>query len=197
MYRIHEELKASGKDLEFLGKLMTDSTKDGFFLAIDRRVFMDHAHELHPSFADDLGDALIAEVYLRESEHVVVFPKKEVGSLFVFTPGTVGTIEAIALVDYLLKIPSMMSLNNAQIVELELLLNKAGKSLGIPMPHVRPATYEEMVAGLHKIGLTLESLRAKPRAFYNRFVDVMKAEGIPVSMKSKEFLPFAEEALSS
>lgn len=183
---------SNGRALGFLEKLMEDSTEEDHLVAIGRKVYMDRAPELDPSFADDIGTALVLETYLRDSEKVVVYRKREVGSLIRFESGTPGTVESMALVDYLHRIPSMMTLNNAQIVELELLLNKAGRTLGIDLPDVRPATEEEKLEALTELGLPLATIQAKPRYSHAKFMDMMKAKGIPVAMTPKEFVAFVK-----
>lgn len=190
--QICETLMSNGRALGFLEKLMEDSTEEDHLVAIGRKVYMDRAPELEPSFADDIGTALILENYLRESEKVVVYRKREVGSLIRFESGTPGTVEGMALVDYLRRIPAVMTLNNAQTVELELLLNKAGQTLGIDLPDVRPATEEEKLEALTELGLPLATIQAKPRYSHAKFMDMMKAKGIPVTMTPKEFVAFVK-----
>lgn len=182
----------NGSALGLLGNLMARSAKDDHLVAIGRKAYMDHAPELDPSLEHDIGTALVLEAYLRKSKKVVVYQKREVGSLIRFESGTVGTADGMALVDYLIKVPSMMTLNNAQIVELELLLNKAGETLGIDLPDVCAATEEEKVATLEELELPLESILAKPRAPHAKFIDMMKAKGIPVMMTPKEFIEFVK-----
>jgi hypothetical protein len=109
--------------------------------------------------------------------------------------GTASNVEGIALVDYLHKIPSMMTLNEAQIVELEQLLNKAGDTLGMSVPFVPPATEEEKVAVLQKLALSV--LQTKPKVHYQKYLDMMKAAGKPVTMTQQEFLQFAQQTLGS
>jgi hypothetical protein len=193
--QICKTLMSNGQALAFLEKLMEYSTKQDHLVAIGRKAYMDHAPELEPSFAESIGTALVLETYLRASDKVVVYQKREVGSLIRFESGTAGTIDGMALVDYLVKVPAMMNLNNAQIVELEFLLNKAGVTLGIDLPDVRPATEEEKLAALTELELPLTSIQAKPRASHAKFMDMMKAKGIPVSMTPKEFAAFVNSHL--
>lgn len=193
--QVCETLMDNGRALGLLGKLMAYSTKDDHLVAIGRKVYMDHAPELDPSLEQDIGTSLVLETYLRKSEKVVLYQKREVGSLIRFGSGTVGTADGMALVDYLRRIPSMMTLNNAQVVELESLLNKAGQTLGIDLPDVRPATEEEKLATLEELALPLESIQAKPRASHTKFLDLMKAKGTPVIMTPKEFTAFVKSHL--
>lgn len=187
---------SNGKALAFLDELMRKNTYDDHLVALTRKVYMANVPDLDPSFATDIGTALVLESYLRSSGRVIIYRKAEVGSLMRFTDSAIaGTTEAIAPIAYLAEIPSMMDLNNAQIVELELLLNKTGKTLGIDLPIVRPATEDEKVATLEELNLPLASIHAKPRASHAKFMDMLKAKGTPVSMTPKEFLAFVESRL--
>jgi hypothetical protein len=190
--QVCETLMGNGRALAFLAKLMEDSTKEDHVAAIGRKVYMERVPELDSSFAENIGTALVLETYLRDSAKVVVYRKREVGSLIRFESGTPGTVEGMALVDYLHRIPSMMDLNNAQIVELEFLLNRAGETLGIDLPVVRAATEEEKTATLRELGLPLASIQAKPRYSHAKFMDMMKAKGTPVTMTPKEFVAFVK-----
>jgi hypothetical protein len=75
-------LMNNGHALEFLGKVMGDTTQEDHMIAIDRAVYLKHAPELAQTLSWDLGTALMLEVYLRQSDRVVVYKKKEAGSLF-------------------------------------------------------------------------------------------------------------------
>jgi hypothetical protein len=191
--QVCETLMNNGQALEFLGKLMEDATKDDHLVAVGRRVFVEHAAELDPSFVGDLGTALVLEVYLRESDKVIVYKNKEVGSLIRFDTN-VPSAEGMALVEYLLKLPSRMNLNPAQLHELESLLNKAGESLGIDLPDVRPPSVEEQEAAVRQI--ILSEMKAKPQHFHQRYNDSMKLAGTPVTMTQKEFFQFTEDTLT-
>lgn len=195
-YQVCAALVSNGKALNFLGGVMELTAQGNYLPALTRSEFLAHIGKLDPSFEQDIGTALSLEAHLRDSTKTVVYRKREVGSLIIFPRGSVSTEEGIALVDFLHKIPSMMKLNPAQVVELEYLLNKAGDTLGFPMPTVRSATEYEKKAILNELASS-KRLRAKPRAFYRDFMDAMKAQGIPVSMTFKEFSQFAEETLTN
>lgn len=182
----------NGQAFAFLEKLMEDRTKEDHLIAVSRKAFMAHVSELDPVFAANIGTALTLEAQLRQSVKVVSYQKREVGSLIRFEGKVAGTADGIALVDYLVKVPALMTLNSAQIVELEFLLNRAGTTLGIKLPKVRPATEEEKVATLEELGLPLTVIQAKPRPAYEKFKDLMKAKGIPVNMTPKEFAAFID-----
>lgn len=191
--KICETLVSNGKALNYLGNVMERTAQENYLPAVTRKAFLEDVSSLDPSFEHDIGTALVLECHLRNSDKTVVYRKREVGSLIIFPRGNVSTEEGVALVDFLLKVPSMMTLNPAQVIELEYLLNKAGETLGFPMPTVRSATEYEKKAILNE--LASAKLRTKPRAFYRDFMDAMKAQGIPVSMTQKQFSQFAEENL--
>lgn len=194
--QVCETLMNNGKALTFLDELMNKSANDDHLVAISRKVYMANVPDLDSSFATDIGTALILESHLRSSREVVVYRKTEVGSLMRFTDAAIaGTTEAIASIAYIAQIPSMMDLNNAQVVELEMLLNKAGKTLGIDLPVVRPATEDEKIAALEELDLPLASIHAKPRASHAKFTDIMKAKGTPAKMTPKEFVAFVKSHL--
>jgi hypothetical protein len=181
--------------LAFLENLMVKHTRADHLIAIGRKVFMRHAAEIDASFERDIGRALVLERYLRNSPKVILYQKHEVGSLIRFESSAVGSADGMALVDYLVKVPSLMSLNNAQILELESLLNKAGKTLGIQLPAARVATDEEKIAALDELGLPLPSIYTKPRPSYEKFMEILKAKGTPVTMTPKEFAAFVKSLL--
>lgn len=193
--QVCETLMDNGDAFEFLDNVMEITTKENYLPALTRSVFLEHVAKMNPSFKHDTGTALMLEAHLRASDKTVVYQKREVGSLICFPRGNVSTAEGMALVDFLYKIPTMMKLNPAQIVELEHLLNKAGETLGFPMPTVRPPTEYEEKAILNVLASSTK-LRAKPRAFYRDFMDAMKAAGTPVAMTPKQFSQFVEETLT-
>lgn len=192
--QICETLVRNGKAPNYLGRVMERTVKENYLPAVTRTVFLEKISELDPSFEYDIGTALCLEAHLYTSSKVVSYRKREVGSLIIFPRGNVSSAEGVALVDFLLKVPSMMKLNPAQVVELEHLLNKAGETLGYPMPHVSSPEWYEKQAVLHELAASTK-LRAKPRAFYRDFIDAMKAQGRPVAMTPKEFAQWVEETL--
>ena len=176
--------------LAFLENLMVQYTREDHLIAVGRKVFMRHVGDINRSFAHDIGRALTLERHLRNAPNVILYQKHEVGSLIRFESGAVGSADGMALLDYLLKVPTLMTLNNAQVNELEFLLNKAGKSLGVELPTVRAATDEEQVAALTELGLPLMVIYAKPRPAYEKFREILKRRGTPVTMTPKEFVAF-------
>lgn len=181
--------------LAFLENLMVRHTRKDHLLAVGRKAFMRHAAGLDASFSREIGRALILERYLRNSPEVVKYQKHEVGSLIRFESSAVGSADGMAPIGYLLKVPALMSLNNAQLRELELILQKAGKTLGVELPTVPAATDAEKAAALDELGLPLPSIYAKPRPAYEKFREIMKVKGTPVNMTPKEFVAFVKSLL--
>lgn len=181
--------------LTFLENLMAQYTREDHLVAVSRKVFMRHVGEINESFARDIGRALALERHLRNSPAVILYQKHEVGSLMRFETGAVGSADGMALLDYLLTVPALMTLNNAQLNELESLLNKAGKSLGIELPTVSAATDAEKIAALAELGLPLLAIYAKPRPSYEKFREILKTKGTPANMTPKEFVAFVKSLL--
>jgi hypothetical protein len=179
----------------FLENLMVQYTREDHLIAIGRKVFMRHVAEIDASFERNIGQALALEKYLRGSPQVILYKKHETGSLIRFESGAVGSADGMALVEYLLKVPSMMTLNDAQVIELEFLLRKTGKTLGFDLPVIRPVTDEEKITTLNGLGLPLSSIYAKPRPSYEKFIETMKVKGTPVNMTPKEFVAFVKSQL--
>lgn len=191
--QVCETLMKNGGAFWLLDKIMEYSTEEDHLTAISRPIFLMHVPLLDNSLVWLQSTASHLLIELKESEKVIAYEKKEVGSLIRFPMGTVGNEEGFALVDYLLKVPTIMTLNDAQTVELEYLLNKAGETLGTVLPVVHSATVEEQEAGLREVALF--ALRTKPKAYYQQYLDEMKAKGTPVTMTQKEFCQFAEDTL--
>jgi hypothetical protein len=191
-----EALINDGSAFAFLEQVIEDTAKEDHLPALDRAVYLQHIKKLDLRFAYDTGTALILlHCWLENSEKVVQFEKKEVGALIRFPKGATGNAQAIAPINSLLRIPSMMALNPAQINELEFLLNKAGETLGVILPIVRPATELEQEAALRE--LALSALKAKPKHYYQSYLDNMKASGTPVTLTQSEFFQLAEATLGS
>lgn len=192
--QVCETLMRSGDAFRLLDKIMEFSTEEDHLTAISRPIFLMHVPLLDNSLVWLHSTALHLLFKLPESEKVITYEKKEVGSLIRFPVGTAGNEEGIALVDYLLKVPTIMTLNDAQTVELEYLLNKSGETLGTVLPVVHSATVDEQEAALREVALF--ALQTKPKAYYQQYLDELKARGTPVSMTPKEFAQFAEQTLA-
>lgn len=188
-----DALIADGSAYDFIGMVMEETMKEDHLPAITREVYLNHAPKLHQRLSYDHGTALILLILLEDSERVIHYEKKEVGALIRFPKGATGNARGIALIDTLYKLPSLLNLNDAQILELEALLNKKGQSLNIDLPVLRSATDDEQEKGLFALALSV--LEAKPKVSYQTYVDQMKAAGTPVTMTQKEFLAFAKEKL--
>jgi hypothetical protein len=143
-----EALINDGSAFDFLEQVMEISAHEDYLPALHRMVYLQHIEKLHSRFAYDTGTALILLMLLTDSDKVVQYEKKEVGALIRFPKGSAGNANAIAPINYLLRLPSLMTLNAAQINELEFLLNKAGETLGVTLPSVHPATALEQETAL-------------------------------------------------
>lgn len=127
------------------------------------------------------------------SKTIIGFHKKEVGALIQFSPESYNDKEAFILTDYLLQLPKIMKLNDAQILEAEFLLNKVGMTLGIELPPAPVATSKDQEHVLKVVAL--EALKAKPKASYHRYLEVAKANGTPIDLTQEEFIEIAEYTL--
>lgn len=193
--QVCETLMGNGAAFWLLEKAMEDATKGDHLTALSRHIYFMKVPSLDPSLIWTHSTAVFLLGYLKESDRVITYEKKEVGSLVRFPSGTAGNEQGIALVDYLLKVPSMMTLNDAQIVELEYLLNKAGETLGVTLPVVHSATANEQEAALRAVAFS--ALQAKPKVYYQKYLDELKARGTPVTMTREEFSRLATDTLSS
>jgi hypothetical protein len=192
--QICDTLMNNGKVWTFMEQLMNQTTHDGYITAIDRDYFLSSLPMLDRLFLFPIKASTLIENELKRSEKTVVYQKKEVGSLMRFEKGRSPHTEGIALVDYLLNLP-LAHLSDAQIHELEFLLNRAGTTLGITLPILPPVTEHDKQLALEELAVT--TLKDKPTYFYQRFIKMMKASGTPVTMTQKEFLKFAEDTLTT
>ena len=128
---------------------------------------------------------------LQERNEIIFYNRKDVGALIRFKG---GNYPSCILVDYLIAATNKMNLDNAQINELERLLNKANRTLGVTLPPVPKPTDAEMQDALRH--LMLEVIKSKPKHFHQRYLDALSAQGSPVEMNSKDFHEFAEKTLT-
>lgn len=193
--QICEKLMADGSAFWLLEKAMEETTREDHLLPVALNEISKQVPSLDPSLFWTNATAVVLRWHLGDSDRVVLYEKKEVGSLIRFPGGAAGNEKGMALVDYLLKVPALMTLNDSQMVELEYLLRKEGETLGVPLPIVQPATIFQQEVGLKE--LALSALQTKPKVHYQKYLDMMKAKGTPVNMTQKEFLDFAAESLSN
>lgn len=181
-------LLENGAAYKYLEMLSYDSFKDGYFSPVDRQVFLYRSEELDSYLKYDIGAALVLMVRLPEQKDVIAYSPKDVGSLIL--PGD-GLITA----DVLMQTTRKMSLNNAQVHELEHLLGIIGRSLGISLPPVPLPTDEEKYEAIKH--LTLADLTKHPRKHYKIFIEKMLRDGTPAKMNIKEFHEFANNVLKT
>lgn len=180
-----------GSAFDLFERLLEESTHADHFTVVDVYQFSARAEELGPEFFSNHANGILLSGEIAASDNVIEYKRSEVGSLIRYE--TSSTVEGIILVDYLEKAASQMTLNNAQIVELERLLNKAGKSLGVTLPSVPTPTFEEQREVI--LHMALEALQAKPKHFHQKFQERMLAAGTPVVIDYKEFKDYLPKAV--
>lgn len=137
-----------------------------------------------------LQKLLLDELHARGE--IIFYNRKDVGALIRFKG---GNFPSAILTDYLISATNKMNLDNAQINEVERLLNKVNRSLNIALPDVHKPNDAQMQEVLRN--LMLEVIQSKPKHFYQRYLDALSAQGTPVEMTSKEFHSFAEKTFKS
>lgn len=185
---IISELVSNGSAKKYLDTLSRESAMRDHFSPIDRRVFLGRKEEIDDYLHYDLGAAMVLTVVLPQRDDVIEYSYNEVGSL-------IRAGDGIISLDVLLEESKKMTLNNAQIHELERLLNKKGMSLEIDLPVVSLPTEEEKYRAISH--LSFSDIQKHPRRYYNTFVQDMLIAGTPVTMKAKEFKEFAEKVLKA
>lgn len=170
---------------------LQDYEKDGYLEAWPRIGSYGIFSRLNLGFSNDyrLVEALMEA--LEERGIVIKYKRKEVGSLIRYRH---GSFDGFIPVDYLISVTSTMNLDNAQINELERLLNKVGRSLDTDLPSVPQPTNQEMEEAMKT--MVLDVIKSKPMHFYQRYVDLLAAQGTPISINKKDFHAFAEKIFS-
>lgn len=120
----------------------------------------------------------------------VTFGRKDVGALFRYN---LGHHTSFVTVEYLIALPQRMTLNEAQLHEVEHLLNKADRTLGIALPPLPAPKDDEMREAL--FGLFMDEISERPKFFYQNFVDAMARKGTPVDVVNKDFQSFVTNLL--
>jgi hypothetical protein len=166
---------------------------DTYLYAWPRGGFYSIFGRLTPDFSRDyyhLAESLMET--MEERGIAIKFKRKEVGSLIRYRG---GSFEGCILTDYLISTTSKMNLDNAQINELERLLNKVGRSLNAPLPPVPQATDKDMEDALTE--MALEIIRSKPQHFHQKYLDTLAARGTPAALTKKDFHDLAEKFFTS
>lgn len=182
-----------GRGLNLFQEMMEESNQQDHFTVIDSCYFSARTADFGSEFLSNTANGILLYLKISEFDDVITYTKKEVGSLIRFDGGAPDS-EGMIRADYLETAAAKMSLNDAQIVELEYLLNKVGKTLGTTIPSVPLPTEEEMRAVLFE--LALEAMKSKPKHFHQKFLDRMKAKGKPSSISYKEFPIYLTQELS-
>lgn len=182
-----------GRGLHLFQQMMEESKWQDHFTVIDSCYFSARTADFGSEFLYNSANGILLYLKISEFDDVITYTKKEVGSLIRFDgggPDSEGMIQA----DYLETAASKMSLNDAQIIELEYLLNKVGKTSGATIPSMPLPTEDEMREVVFE--LALEAMKAKPKHFHQKFLDRMKAKGKPSSMSYKDFPDYLTQQLS-
>lgn len=190
--QIVANLIETGAAFKYVEMLAKESMEKDHLRAVNRSVFWENHARLDDYLPYDSGTTLVLWIYVLKQPKLITFQAGEVGSLIRFNhfdPEDDGVIP----VDVLLEESSKMELNNAQINELAMLLNKVGYPVDFPVPSVPEATEAEKIAVLNRYGL--DYIAKKPRRSHNEFMREMLTAGTPVSMTYKEFHEYAQKVL--
>jgi hypothetical protein len=182
-----------GRGIKLFEEMLKESTHDDHFSVVGSCYFAARTADFGNEWLYNSANGILLYLKIAESDKVITYTKKEVGSLIRFDGGAPDS-EGMILADYLETEASKMSLNDAQIVELEYLLNKVGKTLGITIPSVPLPTEEDMRVVLFE--LALEAMKAKPKHFHQKFLDRMLAKGAPASINYKDFQKYLAQELT-
>lgn len=115
----------------------------------------------------------------------VTFGRKDVGALFRYNQ---GHHTSFVTVDYLLALPQRMNLTEVQLHEVEHLLHKVDRTLGITLPPLPAANNEDMKEAL--FALFMDEISDRPKFFYQNFIDAMARKGTTVDVANKDFQSF-------
>lgn len=182
----------NGSALRYLERLSREAIKTDHLTAIDRTVFLEKVESLDEYLKFDGGASLIIMILLEKDKKVIPYTNKEVGALIRFNHRW-PNVEGIFHVDVLMEAVKKMTLNPAQLSELERLLNKIDRTLGFDLPEIPLPTEQEKYEAIQH--LTYRDIEKKPRRFYEIFKADMLANGTPVTMKAKQFREYAEKVL--
>lgn len=188
--QIADTLVSNGKAYGFLAQAMEDTFTGQHLTAVTKSDMLSKLPSVTNSSQRNVEIRWELVDALKASAGVVLYEKKEVGSLILYPKNRTPT-QGMALVDYLLQLPMRMDLNEAQTLELERLLNKVGTTLGIPMPTLPTVTPEQHKAALTE--LAVMEMLAKPTRFHQLYLDKMKAAGTPVTLTRKAFNQMIED----
>lgn len=184
-----DKVIANGSAYKALEENLKAYEKVDHFQAWPRMGFYSVFGKLNPQFRYQLSEALMEN--LEEKGIAIKFKRKEVGSLIRYTG---GSFDGCILTDYLLSASSKMKLDNAQINELERLLNKVNRSLEVDLPVIPQPTEKEKQDAI--LELALEVIRSKPLHFHQKYLDQLASKGTPVNLSKTAFHDLAEKVLT-
>lgn len=182
-----------GRGLDLFQEMMEESNQQDHFTVIDSCYFSARTADFGSEFLYNSANGILLYLKITEMDDVITYTKKEVGSLIRFDGGGADS-EGMIQADYLKAEALKMALGDAQIIELEYLLNKVGKTSGLSVPSMPLPTEEEMREVVFE--LALEAMKAKPKHFHQKFLDRMKAKGKPSSISYKDFPEYITQELS-
>lgn len=195
-HEITDTLMTNGKADEYLEYLSHEASQCNYFNAVTNAVFYDENNLklLDDYVIYDIAVAMFVRMHLVDKKDAIEYQNKEVGALIRFDNRVLHD-SGIIHPEVLIEQTRNMDLNSAQIVELEMLLNKVDRSLNIRMPIIPEPTDEELRSELERL-YTWKAIQAKPRKFYNDFKLALLVLGIPTKMNSKELLQYAEKVFN-
>lgn len=194
-YQIVDTFLADGRGRQVYDEVCRESVRENYFVPVTEYEYVQKLEQVDSYFKYDLGAAGIIETLITyENPELISYTNREAGALIRFNHNSLTAIATMSP-DILLEEAQKMDLNNAQVVELERLLNKVGRTLDITLPVVPSPEVEDVRKVLEEI--TLKVIEAKPGRGYNIFRRRMLEAGTPVNMKSKEFVVYAQNILNS
>lgn len=159
-------------------------------------IYVPHKYHMHSAMYFLKSDA----VYQANSQSMwknivshgegVDFGRKEVGALFRYRD---GNYTSFVTTEYLMKLPQRMNLTDAQLHEVERLLNKAETSLGYDLAPLPAAKDDDMKEAL--FALLLDAIEDHPKIYHQKFLDSMARKGAPVKVATKDFKALVQSLL--
>lgn len=192
-HEIVRVLFENGAGFKYVEMLSKELVHENYFGAVNRSLFWNEHERLDDYLVYDSGTTLVLWIHLMNHPDLITFKADEVGSLIRFDHYDKND-EGVIPVNVLWDETRNMELNPAQLHELEKLLNKAGRSLGIELLPVPEATEQEKFDLVSRYGL--DYIKKKPRRSYVEFLNDMLIAGTPVSIEYKEFHKYAEKVLN-
>lgn len=141
------------------------------------------------SIAVNYGNGMLKSLRnLVDAGEVIEYTRRDVGGLFRYIN---GNHHAYVTVSYLLVLPYRRKLNDAQLHEVEHLLRKVDRTLGMDLPTLPDPTDADIKEAFASI--VRERMMANPVRFYRDFTETMTRNGTPINLKQKDFKKFFED----